>query len=319
MTRSPKSGVEGRARIPRARANAVFSQGFPAGGLEGVYGLGVPPLDSEFAGRVAVVTGAGSGIGRATALLLARLGASVHAADLDGSAAKAVAGEIEAAGGRGTPQAVDVSDAASVADLAERVFEAEGAVDVLHNNAGVGHAGPVEGTTLAEWQRVLGVNLMGVVHGIHYFVPPMLRQGRPAHIVNTASLAGLVAVAEMAPYCTSKHAVVGLSESLNAELAPRGIRVTALCPGFINTSILASAHLDGELAQQRERIRGFYERFGSSPEVVAEAVVHAIRRKKVIRTVPRRHVALNWGLRRISPRAAQPLARLSQRLISGRD
>jgi NAD(P)-dependent dehydrogenase (short-subunit alcohol dehydrogenase family) len=157
---------------------------------------------------------------------------------------------------------------------------------------------------------------MGVVHGVHFFVPRMLAQGRPGHIVNTASMAGLVAVAEMGPYCTSKHAVVGLSESLNSELAPRGIHVSAICPGVIDTPITASAHLENELEGHRERIRRFYRRFGSSPDVVAEAVVDAVRRNKLIRTVPRHHVVVNWALRRISPRAAQPLARLGNRLLS---
>src|SRR5918999_4572306 len=137
----------------------------------------MPSVNNDFSGRVAVVTGAGSGIGRSTALLLARLGATVHAADLDEQAVAAVVAEIEAAGGRGTAHVTDVTDPASVEALAERVFEAHGAVDVLHNNAGVGHAGPVEETTLDEWNRVLSVNLMGVVHGVHCFVPRMLRQG----------------------------------------------------------------------------------------------------------------------------------------------
>jgi NAD(P)-dependent dehydrogenase (short-subunit alcohol dehydrogenase family) len=272
----------------------------------------------DFSGQVAVVTGAGSGIGRSTALLLARLGATVHAADLDEQAVTAVVGEIEAAGGRGTAHVTDVSDPASVEALADTVFAAEGAVDVLHNNAGVGHAGPVDDTSLEEWRRVLGVNLMGVVHGVHSFVPRMLRQGRPAHIVNTASGAGLVPVAEMAPYATSKHAVVGLSESLNAELAPRGIHVSAVCPGLVNTPIVAAAQLDGAHAERRDQIQRLYERFGCSPEVVAEAVVDAVQRKKLIRTVPRHHVVLHWALRRISPRAAQPLARLSMRAVSRR-
>lgn len=282
----------------------------------GRYVVHVPSADRYFTGQVAVVTGAGSGIGRSTALLLARLGAAVHAADLDERGVNAVVAEIEAAGGRGTAHVTDVGDAAAVEALADRVFAADGAVDVLHNNAGVGHAGAVSDTTLAEWQRVLAVNLMGVVHGIHHFVPRMLRQGRSGHVVNTASMAGLVPVAEMVPYATSKHAVVGLSESLNAELAPRGIHVSAVCPGFVNTSIVADAQLEGTHAERRDQIQRFYERFGCSPDVVAEAVVDAIRRKKIIRTVPRHHVVLTWALRRISPRAAQPLARLSMRMVS---
>jgi NAD(P)-dependent dehydrogenase (short-subunit alcohol dehydrogenase family) len=265
-------------------------------------------MDNDFKNKVAVVTGAGSGIGRSTALLLARLGATVHAADLDEQRVAAVVADIEAAGGRAAAHVTDVSDPASVAAFAERVFAAEGAVDILHNNAGVGHAAPVDETSLEEWQRVLGVNLMGVVHGIHSFVPRMLRQGRPAH----------VPVAEMAPYATSKHAVVGLSESLNAELSPRGIHVSAVCPGYVNTAIIAEAHLGREHAEHRDKIQRFYERFGCSPDVVAEAVVDAIRRKKLIRTVPRYHVVFNWALRRISPRAAQPFARLGVRTISRR-
>jgi NAD(P)-dependent dehydrogenase (short-subunit alcohol dehydrogenase family) len=274
----------------------------------------VAPQGKDFEGQVTVVTGAGSGIGRSTALLLGRLGATVHAADIDLEKAEAVAAQIDS----GRAHAVDVSDPAAVEAFAETVFAVEGGVDVLHNNAGIGHAGAVDETTLEEWQRVLGVNLMGVVHGIHYFVPRMLRQGRKAHVVNTASMAGLVPVANMGPYCTSKHAVVGLSESLNAELAPRGIRVSAICPGFINTPIIDDAYLDGELAGERDRIKRFYERFGSSPDVVAEAVVDAVRRNKIIRTVPRHHVVLGWAVRRISPRAAQPFARASTRFISGR-
>ena len=168
-------------------------------------------LNRDFAGKVTVVTGAGSGIGRATALLLARLRAKVHVSDLDGAPADAVRAEIEAAAGAGraTADAVDVTDPTAVESLAGRVFAEDGAVDVLHNNAGFGHAGRVEDTTLEGWQRVLGVNLMGTVHGIHFFVPRMLRQGRRAHVVNTASGLGLLASAQLAPYCGRSSASSG--------------------------------------------------------------------------------------------------------------
>ncbi len=265
-----------------------------------------------------MVTGAGSGIGRATALLFARLGAKVHVSDLDGDAAGVVRGEIEAAAGPGgaTAHAVDVTDPAAVEALAERVFAEDGAVDVLHNNAGIGHAGRVEDTTLEDWQRVLGVNLMGTVHGVHFFVPRMLRQGRPAHVVNTASGLGLLASAQMAPYTVSKFGVVGLSEALNAELSPQGIRVTAVCPGIIDTAITKTAVMRGELAGRTHTMQDFYRRRGASPETVAEAVVDAIRKGTLIRTVPRSHVDPGWILKRISPRASQVLSRRLPELVT---
>lgn len=271
-------------------------------------------MGRDFTGNVVVVTGAGSGIGRSTALLFARLGATVHAADVDAARAEAVAGEIAAAGGQATAHAVDVTDPAALERLADAVYAQHGAVDVLHNNAGIGVGGPVAETTLEDWQQVIAVNLMGVVHGVHSFVPRMLAQGRPAHIVNTASMAGLVPVAEMVPYATTKHAVVGLSESLNAELKPQGIRVSAICPGIISTNIVAAARMRGDLAREQDRAVRFYERFGASPDVVAKAVVDAVRHKKIIRTVPRWHVVPAWTLRRISPRLGQ-LPALAARLF----
>src|SRR4051812_39835681 len=171
-------------------------------------------------GKVVVITGAGSGIGRATAQLFGRLGARVHLADLNAEAVEAVRGEIDGA----VAHTVDCSDPAAVEALAERVFAAEGRVDVLHNNAGVGHAGDLEATTVDDWQRVIGVNLLGVAYGVQAFAPRMLSQGGGGSIVNTASAAGLFGIPEMAPYCASKWGVVGMTEALDAELRPRGIR-----------------------------------------------------------------------------------------------
>ena len=256
-----------------------------------------------------MVTGAGSGIGRASARRLAVLGAKVHAVDLRADAAASIAEEIAAAGGRAEHAALDVADAAAVEELAERVFATDAAVDVLHNNAGIGHAGKIDETELDDWRRVLGVNLLGTVHGVHAFVPRMLRQGRPAHVVNTASMLGLFASADLAPYTASKFGVVGLSLALNAELASRGVRVTALCPGVIATPIVGAAIMRGEYVGRAAAASDFYRRRGASPEAVAEAVVEVLGSRAPIRTVPRWQVAPLWLVNRLSPRAGQALAR----------
>jgi NAD(P)-dependent dehydrogenase (short-subunit alcohol dehydrogenase family) len=268
---------------------------------------------NQFAGTVAVVTGAGSGIGRATAQLLAQLGAKVHCADLDAESAERVAHDI----GTAVAHRLDVSDAAAMDALAERVFDEDGAVDVLHNNAGIGHAGDIEHTTVDDWRRVIEVNLLGVAYGVAAFVPRMLRQGRGAHIVNTASGLGLMPAARMAPYCASKFGVVGMSEALNAELAPRGIHVTALCPGIINTAISATSIMRGDMAARHERAIEFYRTAGVPPEAVAEAVVDAVRKRKLIQPVPAKHVWPGWLLHRISPRIHQSQARKLADMLSG--
>jgi NAD(P)-dependent dehydrogenase (short-subunit alcohol dehydrogenase family) len=268
---------------------------------------------NQFAGTVAVVTGAGSGIGRATAQLLAQLGAKVHCADLDAESAERVAHDI----GTAVAHRLDVSDAAAMDALAERVFDEDGAVDVLHNNAGIGHAGDIEHTTVDDWRRVIEVNLLGVAYGVAAFVPRMLRQGRGAHIVNTASGLGLMPAARMAPYCASKFGVVGMSEALNAELAPRGIHVTALCPGIINTAISATSIMRGDMAARHERAIEFYRTAGVPPEAVAEAVVDAVRKRKLIQPVPAKHVSPGWLLHRISPRIHQSQARKLADMLSG--
>ena len=150
-------------------------------------------------GKVAVVTGAGSGIGRATARLLARHGAKVHLADLNLEAVETVVGEIEASGGTAAAHALDVTDPAAVEALAAAIFDEDGAVDILHNNAGIGHAATIESTTIEDWQRVIAVNLLGVAYGVQAFVPRMLEQGRPASVINTASSLGIVPAVPMAP------------------------------------------------------------------------------------------------------------------------
>jgi NAD(P)-dependent dehydrogenase (short-subunit alcohol dehydrogenase family) len=264
---------------------------------------------------IGVVTGAGSGIGRSTALKLAGLGARVHVADISAGGAEATREQIEARGGSACAHTVDVADADAVEALAEAVFAADGGVDVLHNNAGIGHAGPIEETPLEDWRRIVEINLMGVIHGVHSFVPRMLRQGRPSHVVNTASALGLMPGIDLAPYATTKWGVVGLSQSLSAELAGRGIGVTALCPGIISTAIVGESTMRGEMAGRQRGTADFYATRGVSPDVVADAVVTAIRKRRPIQPVPNSHVYPPWILQRISPRAGSLGARLAYRML----
>jgi NAD(P)-dependent dehydrogenase (short-subunit alcohol dehydrogenase family) len=183
-----------------------------------------------FRDRVAVVTGGGSGIGQALAGALAREGAHVVVADLDEAGMAETCRAIAAHGRDAVPVRTDVTDAASVRALADQAFARFGAVHVLCNNAGVVVHGGLEAATLADWQWVLGVNLWGVIHGLHAFLARMIAQREGGHVVNTASMAGLIASQGLGVYNTSKYAVVGLSETLAKDLRPHGLGVSVVCP-----------------------------------------------------------------------------------------
>ncbi len=174
---------------------------------------------------------------------------------------------------------VDVSQRSEMGALAEEVHGSLGAVDVLVNNAGVGHGGGVIETPLTDWDWVLGVNLGGVVHGCHFFVPKMVARGA-GHVVNVASGFGLFAAAGVAPYCTAKFAVVGLSESLRAELHPHGIGVSTVCPGVIATDIIERSRFTDETL--RPRMASLFAQRGHSPAKVARAIVKAIERNTAV-------------------------------------
>ena len=198
----------------------------------------------EFRGRVAVITGAASGIGFALAERAAQEGMTVVMADVDTRALESAATALRERGATVVPHRVDVSNEADVEGLAARVFEEQGAVHLLCNNAGViSRQRPAWEYSLSDWQWVLGVNLWGVVHGIRSFVPRMLAGGEEGHIVNTASMAGLITGGlGTAVYDASKHAVLSLSESLYRDLVVRQTKVSAsvLCPGAVRTNIYAA-------------------------------------------------------------------------------
>jgi NAD(P)-dependent dehydrogenase (short-subunit alcohol dehydrogenase family) len=196
----------------------------------------------EMRGKVAVVTGGGSGIGRGLALTFAAEGMNVAIADVEVTAAEAVAEEVRAKGVLAMAAKVDVSDRAQLAAFADRVYSELGSCDLLCNNAGVLTFKRAQETTDADWDWTLGVNLFGVINGVQAFLPRMLDSGHGGHIVNTASIAGLFAGATpgLAAYTTSKFAVVGYTESLRADLADTGIGVSVLCPGGVATQIGAA-------------------------------------------------------------------------------
>ncbi len=277
---------------------------------------GAPRIDtSNLSGSTAVVTGGGSGIGRSLAMLLAQRGARVHVADLDGPSAEAVAGAVRAAGGDAVAHAVNVADAASVARFADGVF-ADGPVDLLFNNAGVGHAGAVADTTLEDWRRLIDVNLLGVVHGLHAFLPRLLAQDRPAQIVNTASMAGLVPVPGLAAYSATKAAVVGLTDALDIELRGTQVRVCALCPGVINTAIISTSTMRGDWAQRQARTVELYAKRGTSPDVVARQALAGVTRGRTIVPTPRYQVVPHWLLKRASPRAGRAVSVAASRYLT---
>jgi NAD(P)-dependent dehydrogenase (short-subunit alcohol dehydrogenase family) len=264
----------------------------------------------DLVGKLALVTGAGSGIGRATALLFAERGARVVAVDIDRERIERLRAEL---GDKCVlAMRVDVSQRADMSGLAEEVHGRVGIVDVLVNNAGVGHAGGILDTPLTDWDWVLSVNLMGVVHGCHFFVPKMVARAAGGHVVNVASTYGLQAPPGVAPYCTAKFGVVGLSESLRAELAPHRIGVSTICPGLIATNIIERARFTDETL--RQTMAEFFARRGRRPERVAREIVRAIAKDAAVVTIGT-DAWLSYMAKRAVPEVTGWLSAKAQALI----
>ena len=236
----------------------------------------------ELKGKVAVVTGAASGIGLAMTKQFVSEGMQVVMADVEEEALAASASHLQDEGADVLGVLCDVSDAASVNDLAEQTLSAYGGVHVVCNNAGVGPAGLMLETTPEEWEWIVGVNVMGVAHGVITFAPLMVEAGE-GHIVNTASEAGLVTNTALGMYCATKHAVVGLTESLWREVHPQGVGVSCLCPNLVDTRIFQSERnrpYDAELTPTQNAIltpmREMLSARGIAPSQVAANVLDAI-------------------------------------------
>ena len=268
-----------------------------------------------FDGAVAIMTGGASGIGRALSEALGRRGASVVLADRQTELAQEVAAGIQERGGKASAVELDVTDFTAVDQLVRATVQAQGRLDYMFNNAGIAIGGEVRVCQIEDWDSVLNVNLHGVVNGVQAAYPVMLSQGY-GHIVNTASMAGLLPMPTAVSYAATKHAVVGLSKSLRVEAASYGVRVSVLCPGFIRTPILHGGKYGKQLQPipqeiQEEFIRKYRP---MDPARFAEKVLDALARNKALIIVPG-WWRLFWWLSRLSPSLELALAQRSYRSV----
>ena len=264
--------------------------------------------------KVVVISGAASGIGRSTARAFAQEGSRLHLTDIDELGLEGLGAELRALGCKVDVHKVDCTEAEQVLALAEKVMSLDGRVDVLHNNAGVVVGGSVEKISLDDWRWQIGVNLWGVVHGVHAFVPHMIRQGS-GHIINTASMSGLLGFPFVVPYTASKFAVVGLSESLGLELAAKGIQVTAVCPASVRTNVLHAARLRLPGGWD-DRVRNGVSRMAADPDWIAGKVLNAVKRERSMVILAREMTPI-WMLKRLSIGAYQSTARFLTRKALG--
>ena len=236
-------------------------------------------------GKIAVVTGAGSGIGQATALALAAQGARVVVTDISESTAQTTADLIRSQSQSAEAYKLDVADYAQMQAVATRVQQDIGVPSIVVNNAGIAVAGSLLDCSLENWEKVVSINLMGVVHGCKAFLPAMVKSNSPGHIVNIASMAGFSGVAKLGAYTATKFAIVGFSESLRAEMSAHQIGVSAICPGLISTNIVSAGIFESsevDVEEKRRAINALYSRRNYTPDRVAKVILKAIRKNRAV-------------------------------------
>lgn len=258
----------------------------------------------SFAGRVAIVTGGASGIGHAVAARLVARGGIAVLADIDADAAARTAAEL---GPAAHAVALDVRDGDAVGELVARTAADHGRLDYIFNNAGIAVMGEALETTAEDWERIVDVNLRGVIHGVRAAYPIMVEQGS-GHIVNTASLAGLIASPGLVAYAATKHAVVGLSRSLRIEAARYGVRVSAVCPGFVRTSIVEHGTLRGIEREEAEKMPPVW----CDVDTAAREILRGVDRNLGVIVVTG-HARVLHRLERYAPRAVEWIGKLGMR------
>ena len=252
---------------------------------------------SQFKDKVAIVTGAGSGIGHALSEELARQGARVILADVNPSPVEEAAGTITKAGHKAETFVLDVSDYDAVEKMVTDTVARYGRLDYLFNNAGIAVGGEVRDCSIDDFRNVINVNLFGVVNGVAAAYPLMVKQGH-GHIINTASIEGLIPFPATVSYVASKYGVVGLSNALRIEGVDLGVKVSVICPGYIKTPIFQTSKI---IKIDREKmLKSLPERFGITPEACAQIILRGVQQNKAIIVVTGFAKVL-WVLQRISP------------------
>ncbi|MBJ7341310.1 SDR family oxidoreductase [Mycolicibacterium sp.] len=269
---------------------------------------------ATFGDTLVSITGAGSGIGRETALAFAAEGAEVVLSDVDEAGVKETAAMVTARAGVAHPYVLDVADAAAVEAFADRICAEHGVPDIVVNNAGIGHAGSFLDTPAEQWDHVLEVNLGGVVNGCRAFAARLVERGTGGHVVNVSSMAAYAPLQAMNAYCTSKAAVYMFSDCLRAELDAAGIGLTTICPGVINTNIVHSTRFDapagrgGHIAGRRKQLEAVFAARRYGPDKVAKAILTSVANGKAIRPVAPEAYLL-YGTSRIAPQILRSTAR----------